>query len=201
ISSGGNNVRGARRTPALAWVLLACLLVPSAFSGQQEMPDQKYAQAGLWVDAGRYAEALILYEESLKEDGVFDGNKRSRIFNNMGYCHYKLDGLDAAVDNYRQALEIDPNYAFCLNNLAVVLMNQKKYKEALPCLEQANRVEKNIKVVFNLFAVHYYLDQRKEALVFIKEAFRLDEGYTEDRLKKKNVSREDLDRLKKYIRE
>jgi hypothetical protein len=48
---------------------------------------------------------------------------------------------------------------------------------------------------------HYYLDNRKEALAYIKEAFRLDEGYTEDRLKKKNLSQEDLDRLKKYIRD
>lgn len=87
------------------------------------------------------------------------------------------------------------------NNMAVAQMNQKKYKDALPYLERADLIQKNVKILFNLFAAHYYLDNRKEALAYIKEAFRLDEGYTEDRLKKKNLSQEDLDRLKKYIRD
>jgi len=163
--------------------------------------EDRYHEAGLLLDAGRYAEALIVYKEALKEDGVLDGKKRSRIFNNIGYCHYKLDDLDAAIDYYRQALEIDTDYAVCLNNMAVVLMNQKRYKDALPYLERADLIQKNVKILFNLFSAHYYLDNRKEALAYIKDAFRLDEDYTEDRLKKKNISREDIDRLKKYIRD
>jgi tetratricopeptide (TPR) repeat protein len=168
-------------------------------AGAQSVED-KCEKANILLDEDRFVEALSLYDEVLKTDYYLQDKKKSRILNNTGFCLYKLNDLEKAVDSYKKALEIDPNYANCLNNLAVVMINQKKYKEAVPCLEQANRIEKNIKIVFNLFAVYYYLDHRKEALVYLEEAFRLDEAYTEDRLKKKNISQRDIDRLKKYIK-
>jgi len=178
-------------------MMISGIISPPAFPRAGE---DKYSQAGLLLDVNRYAEALALYKEILNSEVPLEDKKRSRIFNNIGYCYFKLNDFEKAYEFYKNALDIDPNYPICLNNYAAVLMNQKKYEEALPYLARAYGIEKNIKVIFNLFAAHYYLNHQKEALAFIEEALRLDEAYTEDRLKTKNIKQRDIDRLKKRIR-
>ena len=129
-------------------LLLGILVLADVFPAVlKRCLEDKYHEAGFLLDASRYSEALILYEEVLKEGAAFDDNRKSRIFNSMGYCHYKLDDRDAAIDDYRQSLEIDPNYVLCLNNMAVVLMNQKRYKDALLYLQRADLIQKNIKIL------------------------------------------------------
>lgn len=184
------------------WMIILGVVVAGicSFPARPGAVEDKYAKACLLLDKNRFAEALVVYEEILKTDASLEDKKKSRVFNNLGFCYYKLNDLEKARQYYGKALDLDRNYSVCLNNLAVVLMNQKKYEEALLYLDQAYGVEKNIKIIFNLFVTHYYLDHRKEALAYIEEALRLDEAYTQDRLKKKNVSQRDIERLKKYVK-
>jgi len=162
--------------------------------------EDKYRKAGNLVDESQFARALAIYQEILGAEPSPDPKTKSRVLNNMGFCHYKLQDLEKAAEFYRQAIDIDPDYVTCLNNLAALLMNQVKYEEALSCLNRAHGFEKNIKVVFNLFVCHYYLKHEKEARAFIEEAFALDDAYTSGRLKSKNISPKDLERLRKEIK-
>jgi len=163
---------------------------------------EKIHKAGLLIDVNRFQEALAVYEEILRENTVSDEYLKSKIFNNMGFCHYKLNHADQAVLYYKRALELNGDYAICLNNLAAIYMNQKKYQNALPYLQRAYELGKeNIKVVFNLFVVSCYLDKTDDASFYIREAFRIDEQYTEDRLRNKSIGSRDIERLKRYVRQ
>lgn len=160
-----------------------------------------YRQAGTLLDANNYTEAIFIYKKILERGPDLEGQMKSRLLNNLGYCHYKLNDLESALDYYRQALAVDEKYPTCLNNCAAVLMNQKKYDAALPSLLQAYQLDpKNIKVVFNLLVVHLNLKNKEESLRFVKEAFALDEHYTESRLKKNRIKDEDISKLKQYLR-
>ncbi len=80
-------------------------------------------------------------------------------------------------------------------------MNQKKYKEALLHLTKAYQLDNgNIKVIFNLFVVNYYLKNNEGASNYIEEAFNIDENYTIKRLRKKNISTNEIKRLRKYLK-
>lgn len=163
--------------------------------------DEKYREAGSLIDKNQYAEALTLYEEILLSGKELSPFERSRIHNNMGFCFQQTGHYEQALKFYRDALEIDQEYVICLNNTASVLINQKKYEESLSFLKRAYELNKNnIKVVFNLFAAYYYLKDKDKALVYLKEAFLLDDDYAEKRLENKNVSKEDIRKLKEYIK-
>lgn len=163
--------------------------------------DEKYKKAGMLIDENQYKKAILLYEEIVKDNYEIDSYKKSRIFNNFGYCYYKLNELKRALNFYKKALDVDENFVVCLNNIAAVLMNQKKYKEALSHLTKAYQLDNgNIKVIFNLFVVNYNLKNNEDALNYIEEAFNIDENYTIKRLKKKNISTNEIKRLRKYLK-
>jgi len=184
---------------------LFCIAIwPALFFCQAIMAspaEDQYKKAGLLIDENKYEEAIILLQDILKKNEELGLQLKSRILNNIGYCYYKLNFIEKATSFYKMALEVDPQYTVCLNNYAVILMNQKKYKEALPYLDQAYLLGKNnIKVIFNLFVSHYFLGEEKEALYFLKEAFQLDEDYTENRLQKNHIDKKKIDQLKKYLK-
>lgn len=163
--------------------------------------DEKYKKAGMLIDENYYKKAILLYEEILKDNHEIDSYKKSRIFNNIGYCYYKLNEVEKASNFYKKALDVDENFVVCLNNVAAVLMNQRKYKEALPRLTKAYQLDNcNIKVIFNLFVVNYYLKNKEDALNYIEEAFNVNENYTMKRLRKKNISTNDIKKLRKHLK-
>lgn len=192
----------SRRTPILARILLICFLAPPAFAGRQETPDQRYAQAGLWVDEGRYDRAIATYQSLLSEAGPETESRLSRIYNNLGFCFYKLDRPDEARAWYEKALAVDGRYAVCLNNLAALLMNQRKFGEALPFLERAFALDaRNVKVIFNLFVVQANLENEEEAKRFLRLALDVDRSYTMRRLKSKNISDASIARILRRLGE
>lgn len=162
--------------------------------------EDKYDRANLLIDRHSYKRAISLFMEILKTNSVLDNHKISRIYNNIGYCYYKLDDLESAQNYYLLALKIDHNYVVCLNNVAAVLMNKEKYKESLPYLNKAYELDKNnIKVIFNLFAVNYYLKNKSKAKFYIEKAFKVNENYTTKRLRKNNFSKSKIRKLREYL--
>jgi tetratricopeptide (TPR) repeat protein len=168
--------------------------------GQVQATDDKVRLAGVLLDKGSYAEAIVLYGAWLEGGASIEKKDRARALNNIGFAHYKLKNLTAAREYYGRALSLDPEYVTCLNNMAAVLMNEKRYADALTYLQRAYASEKTVKVVFNLFAVHYYLGHREDALSFVEEALRLDEKYTEARLRAKKIKQTDIEKLKRRMR-
>lgn len=162
--------------------------------------EDKYDKAIFLIDKHSYKKAISLFKGILKTNSVLDDHKKSRIYNNIGYCYYKLDDLESALNFYNLALKIDQNYVVCLNNAAAVLMNIKKYEESLPYLIKAYELDKeNIKVIFNLFVVNYYLKNEKKAKIFIEKALKINESYTTERLRKNNISKSKIRKLREYL--
>lgn len=156
-------------------------------------------RAGALLDNGAYADAIRLYETIL-ESGVLEPREKSRVLNNVGFAHYKLGVRAKAIHFYELALEVDPDYATCLNNLGAALINERRFPEAITYLGRAYKLDKTAKVVFNLFAANYYLDRRSQAIAFIEEAMRIDESYTESRLRARNIKQSDIEKLKRRVR-
>lgn len=178
---------------------LVCLFLNLNINSAYELED-KYDKANLLIDKNNYKGAISLFVELLKTSSVLDNHKISRIYNNIGYCYYKLDDFDNALDYYVLALKIDHNYVVCLNNVAAVLMNKEKYKESLPYLNKAYELsKKNIKVLINLFVVNYHMNNKRKAKFYIEKAFKVNENYTTERLRKNNFSKSKIRKLREYL--
>jgi tetratricopeptide (TPR) repeat protein len=61
-------------------------------------------------------------------------------YNNLGFYLSGKGRTAEAMENYRQALKINPAYEDALNNLGYALAGQKKFAEAIPLYEAALRV-------------------------------------------------------------
>jgi tetratricopeptide (TPR) repeat protein len=61
-------------------------------------------------------------------------------YNNLGFYLSNHGKRDEAMEYYRKALAINPNYEDALNNLGYALAGEKKYAEAIPYYEAALRV-------------------------------------------------------------
>lgn len=178
---------------------LVCLFLNLNINSAFELED-KYDKANLLIDKNNYKGAISLFVEILKTNSVLDNHKISRIYNNIGFCYYKLDDFDNALDYYVLALKIDHNYVLCLNNVAAVLMNKEKYKESLPYLNKAYELsKKNIKVLINLFVVNYHMNNKRKAKFYIEKAFKVNENYTTERLRKNNFSKSKIRKLREYL--
>ena len=141
----------------------------------QERPEDEYAKAALLVDENRFESAITVYQALLKTFYCFTETKKSKILNNLGYCHYKQERYGEAYACYLEALEIDQNYLLCLNNISAVLIKQNKYKEALTHLQKAFALDPQyVKVIFNLFVAYANLEDKDSAAHYLKLAFGVD---------------------------
>lgn len=80
---------------------------------------------------GRYAEAAREFSRAL------ESQPSSRDHNNLGVALQKQGRPDEAIEHYRSAIALTPDYAEALNNLGSALAEVGRSAEAIPYVEQA----------------------------------------------------------------
>lgn len=164
--------------------------------------DEQYNKVAFLIDNNQYEQAIEIGKEILKNDQELGDFKRSRLYNNIGYCYYKLDKFEEAYNFYLKALAIDNTYFLCLNNISAVLIKQKRYKEALPYLNKAHALDgRYVKVVFNLFVTYINLKNVEMAKHYLKMAFEIDRDYTLKRLKRKGFAEKQMMQIQKFLKD
>ncbi len=165
-----------------------------------EVINKQLERASKLIDEKSYEKALEIYKNLKQWLLKFTLQKTSRIYNNMGFCAYKMNDDDLAEFYYSKAISLDPNYVICLNNLASLHINNDCFSEALIFLSRAfEKDNKNIKVLFNSFVCYLKLRNKEMVKIFIKKAFQSDNKYTTQRLRKNGLNNAQIKRLKKEI--
>ncbi len=95
------------------WLLLtACFVIGCAFVRAQE----NLAQGEQLYRQGRYAEALSVYENDLK-----DYPNNPFLYYNIGNCYFKMGSNGLAIANYYRAFKIAPREEDIRHNLELAL--------------------------------------------------------------------------------
>lgn len=89
--------------------------------------------------------------------------------------HLKKEGrFDDAEICFRQALEIEPNYPACLNNLGNLLQEKGDFNGAISCFKQAINIDPNLAVAFcNLASALLQIEDVAGAKANYEQALRL----------------------------
>ena len=104
----------------------------------------------------------------------------SLLFNIRGACYAGLGQLDIAVQNYKKALSIKPDYAKAHYNLGSVLQELGKLHDSVKSYENSIALEpENAQAHNNLAIVLRELDQLEEAEASCRKAIVLDPEYAE----------------------
>jgi len=121
--------------------------------------------------AGQVPEALQLFEQSIAVKPTAEGH----TFRGWALSH--LGRLDEAIEECKQAIQIDPTFGNPYNDIGVYLMQKGRLDEAVPWLERAKiatRYEPRHFPYSNLGSIFERKGRWHEAMQEYREALRLE---------------------------
>lgn len=79
--------------------------------------------------------------------------------------------LEEAKALYKKVIKADPRHVSALNNLGVIFMNQKMYKQAVGSFNEALNVRRNyVDAHYNLACLYAQKNDTKQSLLYLKNA-------------------------------
>ena len=130
--------------------------------------------------------AIECFEKGLEIDAKYNNNeKKAEFLSGIGTVYFNLSNNEKALYFYKEALKVQevvkPNdVVFLKNNIAVVLMDLERYKEAKPYLIEAYYSSDNARTkadyAFNLAQMFEHLDDYKSAIDFMDTYVRLNDS-------------------------
>ena len=131
--------------------------------------------AGTWRRSGIYAS-----EETLWRDNVAKNPKAWLAYSNLGDSLSHAGRFPEAIEQYDQALEINPDYAEAHSNLGVVLFREGKIQDAIHQYEEAIRINPNFPGAHcNLGIAWLQTGRTAGAITQYQQALRSTPDYTE----------------------
>jgi Tfp pilus assembly protein PilF len=123
------------------------------------------------LSEGQVEEAVKLFEQSIAVKPTAEGH----TFRGWALSH--LGRLDEAIDDCKQAIQLDPDFGNPYNDIGVYLMKQRQFDKAIPWFEQAKlakRYEPRHFPYSNLGSIYELKGWWPEAMREYKEALRLE---------------------------
>ena len=130
--------------------------------------------------------AIECFEKGLEIDAKYNNNeKKAEFLSGICNIYFNLLNNEKALYFYKEALKVQevvkPNdVVFLKNNIAVVLMDLERYKEAKPYLIEAYYSSDNARTkadyAFNLAQMFEHLDDYKSAIDFMDTYVRLNDS-------------------------
>jgi len=138
-----------------------------------------------WNDQ-RLFDSYVLPDEALA-DVVLPTEEefaRSPAFHfQRGNEFYQQGKLDDAIDSYRQAVDLDPDFPNARFNLGIALGDAKRYEDAHACLKQVVEAEPENAAAYNsLGFVASRLRETEKAIGYCERAIELQPNYAQAHL-------------------
>jgi len=119
---------------------------------EEPAPRALLVEAGrLALEEARFRDALRLFIDAAERPHPLRAAD-APLFEGLARAQAALGRLDLAVDAYREAVKLDPDYALGQFNLGAALVETGRPAEALPSFEEARRIEGSTKRVLGALA-------------------------------------------------
>ena len=100
--------------------------------------DEAYKKALYFIDKEEYDKALLYLEVAIKTDII---SLKGKAYVNIGLCYGNLGNHAKAIDAFKQAIRIDPEYATAYYNLGTAYNSLSLYRDAIDAFKQAIRID------------------------------------------------------------
>jgi len=163
-----------RRGNGIRFLLLAagaCLLLAACGPRKAAVsPSREYEQKGDEAYFGQNLEAAIdNYKNALQA-----GNSTTSLHNNLGNSYFKERRFNAAEQSYLDALDLDPEYLFSLNNLALTLYHAGDTEGARRLIDEAKKSFPDVSFLRTTEGYLHHLEgNSKKALQSFREAVEI----------------------------
>lgn len=92
-------------------------------------PEAHNNLGNVYLQTGRYDEAIAEFEKCL--DVIFYQPNFPRVYYNIGVAYMKKEDTAKAMENFKQAVKMDPSFCPAYLNMGDLLAKEKKHQEAI----------------------------------------------------------------------
>lgn len=120
--------------------------------------------------AGELADAILCYERSI---AVYP---TAEAYTMLGWAYSKIELYDEAQAMCKKAIELDPGLGNPYNDIGVYLIEQNRWEDAVPWLEEATTAPRysSPEIAYtNLGRVFAHLGDSYQALIYFNRALAL----------------------------
>jgi len=144
---------------------------PESQAEKESGHKEAYQKALDSIDKKEYEKALYYLETAIKTDIL---SLKESVYFYIGFCNGELGNYMKAIEAYKQAIRIDPNYATAYSYLGNAYNNLGLYKDAIEAHKQAIRIDPNDAAAYNNLGNAYAnLKRYKDAIEAYKQALRI----------------------------
>jgi len=151
-------------------------------AGQRLLPKIKLKRAETALLDGKHEEALKLYDEMSQETSL-TAEARSQLFSGQAEALYHLKRFDESISMWERVIALRPDDPFAHQNLALVLSESGKLREAVTVLEKLLKLDPDVLAArVDMVNMLKKLDAPQEKLVEAALAFDTARTNVEKRL-------------------
>lgn len=130
-------------------------------------------EANAHHNAGRYDDAITLWNQILQRS-IRDQEQKKVVYHNRGNAYFHKGQYQKAIDDYGQALQINPSYAEAYNMRGLAYHKQYNAEQAIADFGQAIKYAPTFAIAYyHRGLAHAALHQNNEAINDYKQAIRL----------------------------
>lgn len=106
-------------------------------SKEKGTAQEHYELGSLMLDKKLYSQAIIQLKQALKLLGNDESEQAPLIYNALGFAYFAQEQYDLAIRQYKEALDIAPDYVTALNNLGHSYERKQLIAQSLESYETA----------------------------------------------------------------
>ena len=130
----------------LSATILAAILFCCRFSSSDLAMYDEYYELGVLLIRKKLFATALKHLDSAKRQWEGDEEGLAQLYNAMGYAYLQQDKLDSAIEEYKGAIDLRPNYLVAWNNLGDAYKKTKDYESALDAYKVSINIDPSNKV-------------------------------------------------------
>ncbi|MDI6753926.1 MAG: tetratricopeptide repeat protein [Thermodesulfobacteriota bacterium] len=133
--------------------------------------EAKNAMGATYLEMGKWDEAIQEFEAVLKDILYMTP---FYVLNNIGWAHYKKGDRPKAIEYYKKAVAMKPDFGLAYYNLGLAYKNNQQTEEAIAAMRSALAQAPNfLEAHFQLGLLYFNSGRRAEARKSFEEVVRL----------------------------
>lgn len=127
---------------------------------------------------GSYQVALDSFKQAILNKSRRTPTQLSQAYFGIGQAYAGLSSFDEALSAYRQATELNPNYAEAYNSIGAVYIQLARYREAVEALQKAIKIRPEMAgAQFQLGIAYSRLQEYDKAIEAYKQAIIIEPNH------------------------
>jgi len=114
-------------------------------------------------------------ENEIIGDKSYSNNEEALKYYQIGLDESKKENFTKAIENYKKALVLDPNFAFAYDNIGICYRRLNEYEKAIDAYEKSLKIDPNGTMpLMNIAVAYLYNKEYKKAVKSYEKLAKLD---------------------------